>query len=685
MADIASPLQAAYDGPIATLDQVADTASRLAFTAEERRNLDPLRASALMQLDGGELGEMLLAFLDAASNLGAGMTPDGTWIAKHLRALSDVSAASVVTALFAAARNGALAFDDRGQIGRSQGGARLDVLDADFPLAVTDEEGNLFAGIKDGKLYGPGSVTERHGGARNDMVTSYFNGVQVQLGDHNYDVAICDPAGHVMLGWMDGVFYAPIPSQDDALLDAQDAAAKSYSAAVYQRRVTTVQKPVAMHNALLIYGQSLAQGDETWPALSRSAVAGTLMLGGNTLSSADSSTFVQFTATGLQPLVAQTVSGATRYDAAGEAALAAGSGARGEPPNIGWARGAKLRLNDYLLVENDLARNLVTINVARSGATIGELEKGHSEGGTELYGKYSGALTQLVTAAGGSALCSTGLLFMQGEHDYSQASGHNSLNRTYATYRAKLEGLADDMQADAIAATGQAKPPAFLLYQTGAAYTRDVDADGTPGLHIGMAQLDVALSRDTAWMVGPVYPYTDKGGHLDSNGSRWFGHLVAKVWHQVVVEGRDWEPLRPIRIWSGGSNIIYVAYHVPFGPLVFDEPQLAGGTEYSATSKGFRVTDAGGSVTVTNAEIVRDTIIKLTCSRAIGATPMLWYASQAATGNGMVRDSDPSIASDRYVYEPERGMYATANIPQFVNKPYPLPNWSVAFYLPVEI
>lgn len=46
MADIASPLVAAYDGPVATLDQVADTASRLALTAAERAQVAALKAVA---------------------------------------------------------------------------------------------------------------------------------------------------------------------------------------------------------------------------------------------------------------------------------------------------------------------------------------------------------------------------------------------------------------------------------------------------------------------------------------------------------------------------------------------------------------------------------------------------------------------------------------------------------------
>lgn len=682
------------------------------------------------------LGDLAFALLDAAGFLGMGVTKDGVLAGSRIRALT-----SILTPLLSIAGKGKVEFDSSGEIAfkgdgtfSSFGGMKVKMQGMNYDACICDTNGNVLIGLmggklyglggsstaggfkttrqtfannvaiesgihsydfciadannnvlvgwKDGKLYGLRSVAQMYSG-RDKLTITMANGVVLDFSNHNYDVAVADTNGNVLTGWMAGAYYGPSGAVSTVDLDTQDALNKARAAAVYQTRVTTVQKPTAAYNALYLYGQSLGQGDETWPAISRAAITGTYMLGGNTLSSADGGTFVQFSPTGLQPLVAQTVNGSTQYDATGEAALAPGNGSRGEPPNLGWARGAKLRLNDYLLVESDITRSLVTINVAKSGATIGELEKNHTEGGTEYYGKYSGSLTQLGTAVGASSCVVAGIMYMQGEHDYFQASGHTSLNMTYAAYKAKLTNLAATMQADAVSARGQSKAPAFFIYQTGAAYTRDVDSNGTPGMHIGMAQLDFALTAPNAWMVGPVYPYTDKGGHLDSNGARWFGHQIAKVWQRVVIEGRDWEPLRPIRIWKEGTNVIYISYLVPFGPLVFDTPQLSGGTEYNNASKGFRLSDDAGAVGVSAVEIVHDTIIKITCARSLSTSPYVWYASQGTTGNGMVRDSDPALASDSYVYEPERGMYTTANIPKFVNKPYPLWNWSVGFFLPV--
>ena len=98
------------------------------------------------------------------------------------------------------------------------------------------------------------------------------------------------------------------------------------------------------------------------------------------------------------------------------------------------------------------------------------------------------------------------------------------------------------------------------------------------------------------------------------------------------------------------------------------------------------MTSANGLVDygITAVEIVRPTIVKLTLEEAPPTDALVWYASKAVSnGNGNVRDSDPSVASDLYEFVPERGMYAEANIPALVGKPYPLHNWSVAFCLPI--
>ena len=461
--------------------------------------------------------------------------------------------------------------------------------------------------------------------------------------------------------------------------DSSDAAAVAMSSARQQQQVVNLQRPTAKYNVKVLYGQSLGRGQETWPALSRAGRYGNLQLGGNVLPAAsDGDTYPTFGAATLQPLVAQSADGATLLTPEQEAALAAGNAAFGEPPNHGWANFSKYLLNQAALAENDESRLFVTFNPAVSGKTIEQLAKVNSQDGVARYARFIDGLSKIKTAAATETCVVDGICWMQGEYNYYDNGG--SWNKS--SYKTQLAALIDNMQADAMSVAGQAGKPAFLMYQTGAAYTRDVDSAGVPGLHIGMAQLETALERNDAFMVGPVYPYTDKGGHMDSNGSRWFGQMIAKVWDRVVRQGRRWLPLMPTRITAVGREIL-IEFHVPAPPLKFDLPYVVNAaTDYAA--KGFKVTDSAGTPGIASVQIVGQASVKITLSRDLATGAYVWYADKTVhNGNGCLRDSDTTVAVDNYVYEPERGMYASANIPALVGKPYPLQNWCVAFHLPI--
>lgn len=187
-------------------------------------------------------------------------------------------------------------------------------------------------------------------------------------------------------------------------------------------------------------------------------------------------------------------------------------------------------------------------------------------------------------------------------------------------------------------------------------------------------------------MVGPVYPYTDKGGHLDSNGARWYGHQQAKVASKILA-GEGWQPLRPIEIEKSGSTI-FVHYHVPQPPLRFAPTYWSYFEGFDYADKGFAVTsaDAATVYAVESVQIVSDTIIAITCAVEPPDDALLWYADLNIAnhdGQGNVCDSDPTLAIDRYEYVPERGMYASANRPELVGRRYDLRNWSVAFVHPI--
>ena len=71
-------------------------------------------------------------------------------------------------------------------------------------------------------------------------------------------------------------------------------------------------------------------------------------------------------------------------------------------------------------------------------------------------------------------------------------------------------------------------------------------------------------------LVGPRYflPYSD-GLHLNSVGYQWLGEYYAKAYHQHVVQGILWSPLRPIDI-SRSNEFITITFTGNVGDLQWD-------------------------------------------------------------------------------------------------------------------
>ncbi len=507
---------------------------------------------------------------------------------------------------------------------------------------------------------------------------SVGDGSSVYGGEYNYDFAIVDEQGNVAAGFHNGYLISPLSNEvDNRAVQNQNNIVR---AAEFKQKINTTHAMSEFdYNHIVVYGQSLSTGAEGWPVLSKTQDYGNLMLGDcvrpmNT----NHSDFIPFGGDKLVPLIANVQSGDTILTDAAVTNLVAGDGVAGEVVNQGMVNFAKrLHNRDGLSVAN----NFVTTNSGAGGKTIEQLSKNNTQDSTDRYGRYLGAV-QKIKAIADAEVKSYGvtcIVWMQGEWNYSNYGGAESL----VAYKSALKTLRDDMVADAKATTGQKDAAVFITYQTGAAYTRDEDELGAAGLHVGMAQWEFARENADCVLAGPVYPYTDKGGHLDSNGYRWYGNYLGKIYHKVVTLGQSWSPLSPTKATLVGREL-YVDFHVPEPPLVLDLPYVRNtGTDY--TNKGFRVTDDSGAVIIRSVEIIEPTIVKITLSRDVGAGAKIWYASQATYGgNGCLRDSDDIVALDNYEYLPDSGMYDAANIPALNDKPYPLHNWCIAFCLPVN-
>jgi hypothetical protein len=558
-----------------------------------------------------------------------------------------------------------------GSIGQDASGYAPAVILSDGTLAVQRSR------VGSQTVTGTQTVT----GAAQITGTLTVGGVEMAGADANYEWAIADAAGNPVIGITGGVLRLPDYVVADTLNRAKSASLQS-------ARVQSVQQPAADFNSVILYGQSLAQGNESWPALSTVEQFGNFMLGGDVRpASLSTAGWTQVAPTGLQPLVAKVRENGTGavLDASAVAALSAGDQARGEVAAIGMVNLASWMIQRRTLYA---AQPFVVLCPAVAGMTIEQLSKVNGQDGVDRYSRFTAGLTQAHAAATtganvGRTHAVTAIVWMQGEYDYSTAYG--STKATKADYKAALAQIRADMIADCKAITGQEEDPIFILYQTGASYTADADSTGAAGLHVGAAQLEFARENPaTVALAGPVYPVTDKGGHLDPNGSRWFGQKLGQVYLHTVIEGRRWRPLTPTKIERIAPTRIRLHFHVPVPPLAWDTPYVQT-TATDFAEKGFRVTDSAGAVTLAGVDIVGGTMVDLTLGRAVDAASCLvWYAPKTTfNGAGCLTDSDSFLARDSYAYMGGTGQYAAANIPALVGSPYPLKNWACAFALPL--
>ncbi|CAH3930542.1 TPA: hypothetical protein MXU52_000579 [Klebsiella pneumoniae] len=499
------------------------------------------------------------------------------------------------------------------------------------------------------------------GGSRIDITGPEFLKVSDFLGRSK---TIIDASGNLVGGGSGG----GITLQDRInILNAENL---NYYSKVRSRYNADIERLVFALSMVIWYGQSLSSNQEGYPALSKTAYSnlGNLMLGNSPRP--NTRTGAGFTPVGsaiLNPLKAVVQSGDGSYvmsDAA-VAALPAGSGNEGEGAVAAVNMLRTLFLRQAALL-TDPSRLLVLASCGVNGRTVEALSRGAEP---ELYNRIREAVSKIKAIADGEsktfgvgAFC-----FLQGEWNYNPGYGGDY---TREGYKAKVRQLYSDVIADFCA--GQ-RPPAMFTYQTGGTYTID-----TYELAIGMAQLDMATEGGNIYGVCPSYPFPNKdSGHLTSNGYRWMDMFFGKVMFRVLVLGEGWEPLHCTGV-EVQDDYALLNYAVPYPPLQWGTP-YDGRTAKTYADKGYRATDANGALDVTAAEIVADTVVKLTFSRRVSGKIKIWYADKTShNGNGCLKDSDPFLATENYVYTAGSGQYADENIPELVDKPYPLENWAWA-------
>ncbi|QPN07558.1 hypothetical protein [Klebsiella pneumoniae] len=460
-------------------------------------------------------------------------------------------------------------------------------------------------------------------------------------------------------------------------ISRRNAANLAAAAAARDEINTRIARPVYDYNILITDGQSLSNGNEGWAALSKDirATLNINMLGDSVRpKNENGSTFTPLNGAEIrsaravvQDLIAPPDGGNLMTDEA-VAALPRGANNFGETVDIGamWMwREMQLQFRGVVTDE----RKIVAVNCGVGGQIIEHLSKGHSWG---FYNRIISAVTQIkaIADAEGKTCGVVGFLYLGNEYNYDSTKG-GATDR--AEYRALLRKLIDDVITDTTAITRQTEPPLTVLYQTSGSWTRD-----STNMSIGEAQLDICAADANVMMASPAYAVTDKGGHLDANGYRWLGMQFGKVLHRAIDRRQNWRPLQPLSVTLSGT-FLRADFLVWSPPLQFRSCYL-GSSPTTYAAKGFRVTDDAGDVPVTRVEIVADTVVDITLGRETTGDVYLWYASQTGSnGNGNLFDSDTTVAVANYEFHEGTGQYPESNIPELVNRPYPLNNPCVAF------
>ena len=462
----------------------------------------------------------------------------------------------------------------------------------------------------------------------------------------------------------------------ESQLAERDAESKRVTAQLMAKPTELTQPLQSKYSHVIADGQSLASAAEGWPALSVAPRYDNLMLGQSPRSAAFSGASFkpvgEAAFTPLRAVVQQKSNAAVVLDAEKVGKLAPQAQEEGESVEVGALNMARRLYLHHLGRDTDPEHLFVASNASTSGRSIAQLSK---TGGTNEYLRVTQAVDQAKALADAqqASYSISAFFWLQGEYDYSHTNGGKN---DQAYYKAKLRQLRDDLYADtAKAIAGQEKMPAFFSYQTDA---KSSVKDGS--LAVGMAQWELAQEEPGWYLVGPVYPYTDKGVHLSANGYRWFGQMLGKVYHHVVIERKEWVPLSPRQATLDGRDVL-IDFHVPHPPLAFDQPYI-GHEARDVKNKGFMLQDDQGEVPIAAVEIVADTIVRLRADRERSGKPRVSYAGYQVGGAGQLRDSDPMRADATYEYLKDL-MPAEANIKALVHQPYPLQNWGIAFDIEV--
>jgi hypothetical protein len=281
--------------------------------------------------------------------------------------------------------------------------------------------------------------------------------------------------------------------------------------------------------------------------------------------------------------------------------------------------------------------------------------------GTQPYRNLLTQVSRAVAVAAPNVVNVRGVAFIHGESDFLAGTSK-------AVYEADLANLQSDLNVDIKAITRQTSDVVLFTDQM-ESYTAAVFAHRAAATSvIPLAQLNTSVEHPgKVILVTPKYilDYVRDGVHLTATSEEILGEFYAKAYVSTIIEGRPWEPLRPVDVSISGKQVT-IDYHVPAAPLVLDTSLVSNPGNYGYTYDD----DSASPPTITQVSLAGPARVRLTLSAAPEAAPghrHLSYAYKGRVGSpagprsgprGNLHDSDPAIS--RW-------------------NARPLPNYSVAF------
>jgi hypothetical protein len=291
--------------------------------------------------------------------------------------------------------------------------------------------------------------------------------------------------------------------------------------------------------------------------------------------------------------------------------------------------------------------DLVTVHsvVGQGAASITVIGKGGTGNAYAASLFEATALTRLVAAAG--ARYQIGAVMLT----------HGEADAERPTYEDDIASLATSYDQDLRAITGQTRPIPLILSQQHADPVTGRSTSTVAAWRLGVDY------PGKIFCAGPKYQYAYASDHIHLPVGQYdrLGIKYAEVYDQVVVQGKDWQPLQPIAVTRDGLTI-NIQFHVPFPPMAWDEVFGAPHQFVHAAwmnGRGFEVEDSTGEVTIASVAIDGDTVhLVLAAAPVTTATAPLTVryamtqdATQLAEGLvsgrfGQLHDSDPMVGVD---------------------------------------